>query len=275
MSLSRAASVKKLRAGHLFDKETKIEFLPRPTFTATFDNALLTLKLEAGRDEKNAVITKWYDPIKDHDEMVKDVEEKMEISKALAKVYSVEARTQRNWDAAWLLMNDRPEELEEYVDLKKRNNLTGNFEKDKDTYTEYYEGLKDARIKVEAETEWLRFCELKPKCERLLKMQTNLQEIRDTKSRAFENSRNADKELEVAKDEEKVAANKISVDHVVADEQRVGVAELFPTVQVGFIVTNVNNNPCEDKVRRRGSDDGGQVECVWLACLLSSLFALT
>ena len=115
------------------------------------------MKLEGGRNNKNAVITKWYDPIKEHDEAVKDVEEKMEVAKALARVYAVESRTQRNWDAVWLLMNDRPEELTEYNELKKKNNLTGDFNKDKETYNEYYEGLKDARIKVEAEEEWKRF----------------------------------------------------------------------------------------------------------------------
>jgi ankyrin repeat protein len=193
------------------------------------------------------VVTKWYDPIKEHDEAVKDVEEKMEISKALARVYAVESRTQKNWDAAWLLMNDRPEELSEYNELKKKNNLTGNFEKDKETYNEYYEGLKDARIKVEAEEEWKRFCTLKPKCERLIKMQIALHEVRETKTIAFENSRKSDKDLEKAKDVEKAAAAKISADHVIADEQRVGVAELFPTVQVGYIVTNVNGFECENK----------------------------
>jgi len=205
------------------------------------------LKLEGGRNNKNAVITKWYDPIKEHDEAVKDVEEKMEVAKALARVYAVESRTQRNWDAVWLLMNDRPEELTEYNELKKKNNLTGDFNKDKETYNEYYEGLKDARIKVEAEEEWKRFCTLKPKCERLIKMQIALHDIRETKTQAFENSRNADKDLEKAKDKEKASAARISADHVIADQERVGVAELFPTVQVGFVVTNVNGFECENK----------------------------
>ena len=35
-----------------------------------------------------AVLTKWYDPIKEHDAIVQDVEEKMAVSKALAKVRS-------------------------------------------------------------------------------------------------------------------------------------------------------------------------------------------
>ena len=214
--------------------------------------------------------------------------------------------------AAWLIMNDRPEELEEYHALKKKNKLTGVLAKDKETYSEYYEGLKDPKIKVEAETDWKRFCSLNAKCERLIKMQISVLDTRDVKMQAFKNSQEADKELEAAKDKEKAAGARISNDHVVADEARMGgeerrgandvrseatksckyygiwpnvvktttlstrfarrcrfssliantvltsqicpplqlalfvaVAELFPTIQVGFVCTSVNGNECE------------------------------
>ncbi|GMI18801.1 hypothetical protein TrLO_g11878 [Triparma laevis f. longispina] len=238
---------KLVKAGSAFDKETRIESMPRPKFSATFDNALLCCKLESGRDGVNGVLTKWFDPIKEHDSIVQDVEEKIDVSKALASVYSKEARTVKNWDAAWLIMNDRPEELEEYHALKKKNSLTGMLSKDKETYSEYYEGLKDPKMKVEAETDWKRFCTLNAKCERLIKMQVAVVLARETKMSAFTNSQAADKELEAAKDEEKASAARISNDHMVADEQRLAVAELFPTIQCGFIVTSVNGNECEDK----------------------------
>ena len=35
------------------------------------------------------------------------------------KEYQTELRTFRNWDAAWLLMNERPDDLDEYVVLKE------------------------------------------------------------------------------------------------------------------------------------------------------------
>jgi len=152
--MSRAVSQKKVRAGELFDKETKIECVPRPTFSATFDNVPLTLFLEAGRDGKNAVLTKWFDPVKEHDEVVKDVEEKMDVSKALARVYAASTRTVKNWEASWLIMNGRPADLEEYLVLKKKNGLQGSLEKDKVIFAKYYEDLKDHKVKVEAELEW-------------------------------------------------------------------------------------------------------------------------
>ena len=166
-------------------------------------------------------------------------------------MYAKESRTVKNWDAAWLIMNDRPEELEEYHALKKKNKLTGILAKDKETYSEYYEGLKDPKFKVEAETDWKRFCTLNAKCERLIRMQLSVLDIRETKMTAFKNSQDADKELEAAKDEEKRAAAQISNDHVVADEARMGVAELFPTIQMGFIATSVNGNECEDEGEAR------------------------
>ena len=82
--------------------------------------------------------------------------------------------------------------------------------------------------------------------ERLIEMQEALQTIRDQKQLSFYNSQEADKALEKLKEMEKLAADRISNDHVVADEQRIGVAELFPTVQLGYIITSVNGNGCED-----------------------------
>jgi len=77
-------------------------------------------------------------------------------------------------------------------------------------------------------------------------MQAALLDIREEKAEAFENSRDADKALEEAREAEKAGAVRITSDHVVADDQRVSVAELFPTIAVGFIVTSVNGNQCED-----------------------------
>ena len=51
------------------------------------------MKLEAGRDGKNAVITKWYDPIKEHDEAVKDVEEKVSLTRLQDQLVADDDRT--------------------------------------------------------------------------------------------------------------------------------------------------------------------------------------
>ena len=54
-------------------------------------------------------------------------------------------RTYQNWATAWLLMNENPEDLEEYLDLK---------EKMKD-YTRSSSSSKTEE-KVEAEAQWRR-----------------------------------------------------------------------------------------------------------------------
>ena len=46
--------------------------------------------------------------------------------------------------------------------------------------------------------------------------------------------------------EEREAAEAISEDHVNADRQGVGIASLFPAIQVGYIVSRVNGQPTED-----------------------------
>jgi hypothetical protein len=137
-------------------------------------------------------------------------------------VFAAAQRSTKNWEAAWLIMNDRPDDLEEYNALKKKHKLGGDLDKDKLIFAGYYEDLKDAKVKVEAEVEWKRFCTLNAKCERLVSMQVALADTRAEKEQAFKNSQEADKDLELAKEAEKAGAARISSDHVVADEQRVG-----------------------------------------------------
>ena len=102
---------------------------------------------------------------------MKDVEERMAVSKALARIFAANSRTVKNWDAAWLLMNERPDDLEEYNALKKKHKFKGDLAVDKETFVAYFDELKDPKAKVEAEVEWKRYVELNAKCERLLEMQ--------------------------------------------------------------------------------------------------------
>jgi len=69
---------------------------------------------------------------------VKTVEESAEYTRALSSVYALEARTCRNWETGWLIMNERPEEMEEFLVLRKKM---------KD-FEEIYALIKDAKAKV-------------------------------------------------------------------------------------------------------------------------------
>jgi Holliday junction resolvase len=57
------------------------------SFSVVMDNCLNTIKLTAGRDGKNAVLSGWHDAIRHHDEVVIIVEEKMDVADAKTKVY--------------------------------------------------------------------------------------------------------------------------------------------------------------------------------------------
>ena len=98
--------------------ELKWEAVKRSRFTATFDNVLLTLEITLGRDGNNAVVVGWKSPIAKHDECVQNVEFAMLNADAKRKDYMVKNRTYKNWETGWLLMNDRPDDLEDYMALK-------------------------------------------------------------------------------------------------------------------------------------------------------------
>lgn len=54
---------------------------------------------------------------------VLEVERLMDLAAEQERFYKKQLRTHRNWETAWLLMNTKPDELEEYVDLKVRRSL--------------------------------------------------------------------------------------------------------------------------------------------------------
>ncbi|CAM9232202.1 unnamed protein product, partial [Heterosigma akashiwo] len=68
----------------------------------------------------NAVIDGWYNPILDHDKAVAEVEEKMATASQRRRDYVVRNRILKSWKVSWLLMNERPELLEEYRALRPR-----------------------------------------------------------------------------------------------------------------------------------------------------------
>ena len=47
-----------------------------------------------------------------------EVERLMDLAAEQERFYKKQLRTYRNWETAWLLMNTKPDDLEEYVDLK-------------------------------------------------------------------------------------------------------------------------------------------------------------
>ena len=117
--LARAQQRRKAGVKHV-PAEVKWERVPRRSFSGTFDNLMLTLKVVPGADGLNAVVVGWKTPIDDHDAAAGSCEKQMLEVDCLRKEFVAKNRTFKNWETAWLLMNDRPEELEEYLELRPK-----------------------------------------------------------------------------------------------------------------------------------------------------------
>ena len=227
--LARAQQRRKAGVKHV-PAEVKWERVPRRSFSGTFDNLMLTLKVVPGADGLNAVVVGWKTPIDDHDAAAGSCEKQMLEVDCLRKEFVAKNRTFKNWETAWLLMNDRPEELEEYLELRPK---IANFR-------ERVALMKKTEEKVEAEQQWRRYHELKLRCERLLEAREVLRDVKRIKDCSFQDMKQADQHLEKLFELERETAERISEDHVLADQQGCSISELFPAVQAGMIITEVN-----------------------------------
>lgn len=227
--LVREQRKKKAEVKHV-PTEVKWEQVPRRRFSGRFDNVMLTLDLLSGADGLNAVVVSWKNPVRDHDAAAGACEKQMFEVDSLRKEFVAKNRTYKNWETAWLLMNDRPEELEEYLELRQK---MGDFK-------ERVALMKKTEEKVQAEQQWRRYHELKLRCERLLEAREALREVKRIKDDAFKDMKHADQRLEKLFELERETADKITEDHVLADQQTRSVSELFPAVHAGMIITEIN-----------------------------------
>ncbi|KAJ1455950.1 ankyrin repeat-containing domain protein [Pelagophyceae sp. CCMP2097] len=215
--------------------ELKLEAVPRRRFEARFDDVQLTLDLVPGAGDVGLVVVGWHAPVLDHDSAANDVEAQMARVDELRKAYVATARTASNWDTAWLLMNERPEELEEYLKLRPRMA----------DFRERVALMRKTDEKVLAEQQWKRYHALRGKCERLLSARERFLAFKAVKDAAFATMKDADRILEKLFEHERSSAECISVDHTDADAAGVAVAELFPAIKVNMIVSKVAGVPTE------------------------------
>jgi hypothetical protein len=100
--------------------------------------------------------------------------------------------------------------------------------------------MKKTEEKVQAEQQWRRYHELKLRCERLLEARESLRNVKRIKDCAFQDMKRADQLLEKLFEQERETAEKISEDHVLADQQNRTISELFPAVHAGMTITEIN-----------------------------------
>lgn len=115
--------------------------------------------------------------------------------------------------------------------------------KDFETQLKFISSVEE---QIELQDKWMRFKELEERCEKLLAAQRLVARAKEARDEAFKAQAAAARALDEAKDKERSLAEQISEDHVEADARGVGIGELFPSINVGFIVTRVNRSATED-----------------------------
>lgn len=211
-------------------EEAKWENVPKKGVRARFDNAALTLELGAGAGGVDCIVTGWKAPIRAHDAAAQRVEVEMKNVELARCEFQAKHKVHANWDTAWLLLNDRPEELDEYLSLRPKM----------DNFAERLMLIKKTDEKVAAEDEWRRFHELKGKCERLLEAREALGVVQRAKEDAFQRMKEADQILEEAVATETELADLVTEDHVYADDEHIPVADVFIGVTYAMRVMDIN-----------------------------------
>jgi hypothetical protein len=201
----------------------------RRTFLGTFDDANLCLDLEAGHGSIGAVLRGWKNPIQDHDASALQVEEAMVTEKAALQVFRSKDRHLANWEVAFELINSDPSLLAEYHALKAE--LV--------TYNAQWRLAQTPAAKITLEAKKARYTDIRASMERVLQAEEQMKLAKEDRDRAQQDLLAASKELVALKKRERLLADLISDDHVLAVDRGQKVGDLFPAIQSGFIITRL------------------------------------
>jgi hypothetical protein len=210
--------------------EMKLEYYERRRFGATFDRMDLCLKFRSGLNGIGAIAIRWVDGIYNHDTQVKKIEEQMDLVDQLRKIYNKDNRTFKNWDAAWNAINLNPEDYAEYLELKPNG----------ETFHERIKEITDPADRAIAETEYVRYRVLDPKCSKIFHAEEAWTEAKNTRDESQRRLVEQERVLNELRQEEKQLASLISDDHVVADSRGEYISEIFPNIHLGYILSTIN-----------------------------------
>jgi hypothetical protein len=185
------------------------EDLPRRPCMATFAEAPLVLKLIPGVQGRGAVVAGWTDPIKKHDEVVLLVEEGLELEKRLAREFKSADRVATNWAVAYGLINDDPTALEAYRKLKHEMR----------NYEERFSLMEPSPAKVLLQAEWQRYCSIRPKFERVIAAERELDRCKAARDAAQSALLVHSRSVAQLRAKERTVAATITDDHIVAAER--------------------------------------------------------
>jgi hypothetical protein len=204
--------------------ECKLELYPRTSQLSVFDRLDLICELTPGKDDKGAIFKGFINAIQIHDEIIKDMEERMKHIEYLKSDLKKKTRLYANYTAAWAVMFSSMGSYNEYKEAKIAML----------TWDQEYQGAIERQHKEGI----LRLENFKKHFEALQKVNGPIEKMEDAVADALDSRNEAARILqdaEMALDKlrivERRAADKITDDHIHADEQRVPFSDLFPSLR--------------------------------------------
>ena len=217
-------------------KELQLEKYEKRKYAATIDNIGLTVELIPGANGQGAIVKGFISAIDLHDEIVKKVDNQVILLKNIRRDFTKKNRMYRNLDGSWsVLMSDHSADFEEYkVLVPKMDNIE-----------ERLELITDEKAKLKLEADYERFKELRPTCEKCEEVQKALEIAREERDEVQQAMSKADQDLARFKTEERLMAENITDDHIIACEQGKQISQIFPNVQPNNVLYSLNKHYTE------------------------------
>ena len=216
--------------------EMKIEGYERRRLAVNFDRIDLICEFKPGYKGIGAVLKGFINAIPGYDEFVKKIEEKMDEIDELKKLDTKTNRHFMNWDAAWNLLNKKPEEYLEYIDLIPQTaQLTDDMNNTDDPIER---AVCAAKLERHAYLHYIY--------EDYLEVEKQMKVTKEERDRVREEYLAKVSQLHALQDQERKIAAKIGRDHVTADAKKIHLSDLFPNIRLGFILSSINGDDVEN-----------------------------
>jgi hypothetical protein len=215
--------------------EIRPEALERLPHTATFSKVELMVALIPGHNRCGAVVKGFINAIHTHDSIVQEVEEVWRRVDENQRAYNKINKIYRNMDAFFYVCNSSPEDLAAFEDqLPRMTNIKNRLAL-----------IVDKTVRESVLAEYRAFRRTQKKFERLVGLRVTLDETRRRRDDVQTQLVLSRSLLSDARSREDAASNLISQDHLLADEKRLTLHEMFPNVHVGHVMTEINGTEVE------------------------------
>lgn len=221
--LANKAAAKKKETTVVPD-DTKLELYPRNAQLAVFDRVDLLIEFTPGKDGIGATFKNFIQAIRVHDEIIKQLEEKMKYITFLKRDSQRKIRLFQSYNSAWSALFEHMKEFNEYKELKVKMR-TYDFD-----YQLAMERQNDNEMKrLEQMKQRVNFLKIKNiPLENMQQAIDDARESRDDANKLLSEEEQLCDKLRMA---ERRAAENISDDHIYADEQRIPFSDMFPNIR--------------------------------------------